>query len=444
MTDFSKSLRKASWRGVPFGLEAGSETLGRRKVRHDYPYRDTVWLEDQGKLPRAFRLQGFLVGNSAIYGGGDVKSQLKRLESAAEAKGVGVLVHPSRGHLTVDLIDLVISERWDEGNYYELQFSFVQGGTQLFPAILGALGDLVAKAAGLADAAGLGSFVSAVTGPLQQGIAAATSMAATAQGWIDTATSLARDATSLYGTVSQLGGADFGRFFNGRNAGFLDGLTSVYSGATSIGGLISLGSDLRAAVSTSGAGVLSAIGGLGVTTQATDVGSAIQAHVAALQATAADPADGLRILKALAEGGPSGMDPSTPAGSAMSDLYRRSAVIAMARVSATYQPSSSDDANAVRGLVLGPVDAEINVAGQQQADAVYSALRGLRRTVVDDLADRGGALPQLTQILSARALPAIVLAQRQYGDADRADELVTQADPPHPWFMPQIFSALGS
>jgi prophage DNA circulation protein len=66
MADFSRSLRTASWRGVSFGLEMGSESLGRRKVRHDYPYRDTVWLEDQGKLPRSFRLAGFLIGHSAV------------------------------------------------------------------------------------------------------------------------------------------------------------------------------------------------------------------------------------------------------------------------------------------------------------------------------------------------------------------------------------------
>jgi hypothetical protein len=109
---------------------------------------------------------------------------------------------------------------------------------------------------------------------------------------------LARDATSLYGTVSQLGGADFGRYFNGRNAGFLAGLSSPYAGASSVGDLISTGAALRQQVGSAADVVTAAIGGLGVGTAAADVATAVQGHVAALQASAADPADGLRILSA--------------------------------------------------------------------------------------------------------------------------------------------------
>jgi prophage DNA circulation protein len=443
MADFSRSLRTASWRGVSFGLEMGSESLGRRKVRHDYPYRDTVWLEDQGKLPRSFRLAGFLIGHSAVYGGGDVKSQLKKMETAAEAKGAGVLVHPSRGRLTVDLMTLVISERWDEGNYYALDFEFIQGGQQLFPAVLGALGDLVSKAAGLADAAGLGAFVSSVTGPLQQGLNAAEAMASTASGWLGQAQSLARDATSLYGTVSQLGGADFGRYFNGRNSGFLEGLTSAYAGASSISDLISAGSLQRGLLSAASGRVQAAISGLGVTATAADVGSAALAAVGALRATAADPSDGVRILGDLSRYVPSGLPSGTLVGAETSKLFRRSAAVALARVSATYAPASADDANAVRAAVLGPLDREIVAAGNSGADEVFATLRDLRKAVVQDLGERGGSLSRLVQVALPSSLPAVVIAQQRYGAANRGGELVTQADPIHPWFMPTAITALG-
>src|SRR4051812_41603019 len=101
---YADRLHRASWRGVPFAMETGQARYGRRKVRHDYPNRDTVWLEDQGVLPREFRLRGFLVSNSAIYGGGDVITQIARMASAGEAKGPGSLVHPTRGRMTVDLL----------------------------------------------------------------------------------------------------------------------------------------------------------------------------------------------------------------------------------------------------------------------------------------------------------------------------------------------------
>lgn len=440
---FADNLRPASWRGVPFGLDAATGRYGRRKVEHDYPYRDTVWLEDQGKLPRRFSLQGFLISNSAKYGGGDVNSQIKRMEDAAEATGAGVLVHPTRGRLTVDLIDLQIRERAEEGGYAELEFTFVQGGAQVFPAVLAALGDLVGKAAGLADAAGLGDFVSKVAGPLEQGLGAATAMATTAGSWIDQAQSLARDATSLYGTVSQLGGADFGRYFNGRNSGFLSGLVSPFAGATSIPDLISTGASLRQQVGAAAGVVTTTIGKLGVGSTAADVASAVQAHVAALQASAADPADGLRILAGLTGFAPIASAAATPAGTALGALYRRAAVTAMARVSASYAPSSADDAAATRAAVVAPLDAEARVAGNTGADDVFAALRGLRQAVVNDLGERGGALARLTQIELPTALPAVVIAAQRYDDANRGAELVIQADPIHPWFMPNLITALA-
>lgn len=445
MTDFAASLHRAAWRGVPFGMESASAAVGRRKVRHDYPYRDTVWLEDQGKLPRAFRLAGFLVGDSAVYGGGGLQSQIRRIETAAETNGPGILVHPTRGRLTVDLVEpIVITERWDEGNIAELQFSFVHAGLQSFPAIAGALGELVGKAAGLADAAGLTAFSSAVLGPLKNGVSAIASMSSTAADWVGRVQSLARDATGLYGTVSQLGGADFGRYFNGRNSGFLAGLVSPYAGAGSVADLIALGSARRADIATAGAGIVSAISRLGLGGAPADVAGAVQATVATLRGAVANPADGVRMLGALSRFAPLSPASRTPAGTAISDLFQRAAASAIARASATYAPSSADDAQTVRGMALAPIEAAIARAGETGSDDVFQAFRALRKTVVEDLGERGGALARLTRLALPSALPSVVIAQRQYADATRADELVTQADPIHPWFMPLSFAALGS
>lgn len=441
---FADSLHPASWRGVPFGVEAESSTHGRRKAIHEYPYRDSVWVEDQGKRAPGFKIRGFLVGDSAIYGGGDLAGQRRQMEAAAEASGLGVLVHPTKGRLTVDLLDLVISSTWDEGNVVVLDFSFIQGGSQLFPAVLGAASGLLAGFASLADAAGLGAFVSAVIDPLERGLDAAASMATTAGEWLDRAKTLARDATSLYGTVSQLGGADYGRYFNGRNSGFLAGLSSPYAGATSVPQLIAAGSAQRARVATAADAVTAAIAALGVSAQPADIARAVQAAVAALQGCAADPADGVRILSTLARFSPAGPDAATPSGLAVGALFRQAAAVALARVAAAYEPASADDANAVRAAVLRPLDAEITAAGNSGGDAVFTALRVLRKGVVDDLGQRGGALARLVEIDLPTVLPDVVVAERQYGDAARAPELVTQANPIHPLFMPTAFRALAS
>lgn len=440
----AKSMHPASWRGVPFAVIAESERVGRRIVRHDYPGKDSAWPEDQGQLPPEFRVDGFLVANSAVYGGGALDAQRAAMRAAAKAKGVGILVHPTLGRLTVTLLNLALSSQLEEGGVVKLEFSFLQGSTQVFPAILGALGDLVGSAAGIADAAGLSAFSAEVLAPLANGISAATEMSATAGEWIEKVQALGRDATSLYGTVSQLGGADYGRYFNGRNAGFLAGLSSPYAGASSVAQLIDLGATNRAAIGTTAASIQAAIGEIGLSSTSDDVAVAVQATVAALQASTADPADGVRLLADLATFTPISPASKTVTGQAMSDLFQRAAAAAIARVSATYAPASADDAHAVRNAVLTPVEAVIARAGATGEDAVFSAYKGIRKAVVDDLGERGGALARLIQVEIPANLPDVVVAQRLYADASRAAELVTEADPIHPLFMPRALSVLAS
>ena len=48
MTAFSDTLLPASWRGVPFHGLSGELRFGRRPVVHEYPFRDSVWVEDLG------------------------------------------------------------------------------------------------------------------------------------------------------------------------------------------------------------------------------------------------------------------------------------------------------------------------------------------------------------------------------------------------------------
>ena len=61
---------------MPFAVESATTAGGRQSVVHAYPFRDTVWVEDMGKLARRFQIYGFLVENSVIYGGGASRSAI--------------------------------------------------------------------------------------------------------------------------------------------------------------------------------------------------------------------------------------------------------------------------------------------------------------------------------------------------------------------------------
>ena len=49
-------LRAASFRGVPFGVTADESEGGRRTVTHEFPQRETPYVEDLGGAPRRARL----------------------------------------------------------------------------------------------------------------------------------------------------------------------------------------------------------------------------------------------------------------------------------------------------------------------------------------------------------------------------------------------------
>jgi prophage DNA circulation protein len=181
-----------------------------------------------------------------------------------------------------------------------------------------------------------------------------------------------------------------------------------------------------------------------------DFAEAVQTLAASLLAATIDPADSIRLLTALADFTPASTTPQSQQGAAMAaiqsatgDLCRRTAVIALARAATNYQPSSYDDAAAIRNRVCDLLDNEITIAGDQGEDTTYSALRALRFAVVQDLTARGANLAPIKTFAIGAPMPALVLANRFYRDASRGDELVTHADPIHPAFMPTTFQALA-
>ena len=185
-------------------------------------------------------------------------------------------------------------------------------------------------------------------------------------------------------------------------------------------------------------------------TSPADLAADAQALTEALRAASQNPADALRLLAQLAQYQPPAVTASSAVGQAAADmafqlgcLFRRAALASLARASADYQPSSYDDAAAVRTLVTGALDAEIEIAGDNAQDASYAALRALRLAVVQDLTSRGADLARIKVFALNEALPALSLAQQLYADPSRAAELVSHADPVHPLFMPPEFRALA-
>jgi prophage DNA circulation protein len=139
-----EQLQPGSWRGKSFVTEADQTITGRRIALHEYPYRDTVWAEDLGRLPRRFVFTAFLVGD-------DVYQQRNAMVQACEQVGKGTLVHPTFGSVECVLLDARFGERTERGRVVEINFAFIAAGDLTFPTALLATGDNVRASADALD-----------------------------------------------------------------------------------------------------------------------------------------------------------------------------------------------------------------------------------------------------------------------------------------------------
>lgn len=455
-------LQQASFRGVPFGVQGAQGKFGRRVALHEYPNRDKPYVEDMGRSTRKITLTGFLVENSLVYGGGDVFAQRDAMVSAAETAGKGTLVHPTLGELQVSVPDggLTVSERWDQGRYFELGFSFIESGDRLFPTVSATTPDALGSLANSLDLSAALDFISGVTRPLNLalgtvqgalslGSAVEATVYSTVGGFIRQVASVAQDATGLFNLASALTGQNLGRFVNTSVSSAFSGVGVNATSPYTIASLESEGAQSRATVATASAALSDAADGLDAGSATTFVDAA-QKLTASLSDAIVNPADAVRLFGSLATYQPADsasagqmVTAQNVAQDATSALLRRAAIGALARAVAAYQPSSYDDAANVRGTVVGYMDAEILIAGNAGDDGSYGALRALRQMLVANLIQAGAGLPRLQRFAFNASLPALMLAEHIYGDAGRSEQLIAQAQPVHPAFMPVSFQALA-
>lgn len=91
-------MKDASFKGVKFFVRSSDLKVGRRTVTHEYPFRDTPYVEDLGKSIRVFTFDAFFLGD-------DYEAQAKKLIDVLEEKGEGKLEHPFLGSLICTCTD---------------------------------------------------------------------------------------------------------------------------------------------------------------------------------------------------------------------------------------------------------------------------------------------------------------------------------------------------
>lgn len=436
---FWGQLRPASYKGIPFAVFGSDATIARKNAVHDYPLRDGAWVEDMGAAAPRVHIHGFLIGDDCI-------AQRNALIRAMNAGGAGVLVHPTLGSLhPVSLAECTFTERMERGRVIEFDATFIDGIQRIYPTISANTPSVVSSAAAAAGGVTLATFAKTALGVAQAAVSVVQAVVNSALSYVKGVQGIVQNVTSIVHAVETLPG-DLGRQFGALTSGF-SSYSNVNTGSATLQTLQGQLAAGNVAVQSALQGVVTAAQNFSPSNPAA-YAPAVQALTQAIASAAPTPRDAITALSAMAT---QPALPYTVPGSAaatvqaaQADLFRRSAVIALAQVSSQYQPSSATDAMQVRNQVTALLDAEISVAGDQGNDATYLALRTLRAAVVQDLNTRGAALPAVVTITTGTSMPSLALAQRLYRDPARADELVSEANPPHPAFMPTVFQGLAA
>ncbi|AHE72796.1 DNA circularization protein [Enterobacter ludwigii] len=431
---WSEHLHKASFRGVPFAVEGGDGSYGRRQAVHQYPYRDQAWVEDIGRSTRKFTLRGFLVQSSRLYTAPDVMTQRDSLIAACETGSAGTLVHPTLGELTVSVPDggLKISDTL-AGNVFPFTLTVIESGLRVFAITSSADAASTVQTSWLSVAAeAAGSFIGEIHGTLNWFSGTMKTLHNTADFW-------ARSVTSTLHSASNLGNSLHNTFSRDTSGRYYHG---PYSG-TSPSGVVQA---TLAATTQNTRAVEASLGSLLQDTTPETYASDTLNVINNLQQAITSPADCVNTMQTL-----SGFtDPQwhPPGGGAVvSGIAVRFFTVlsagAMADAAAHVPLRSYDDAIALLDAVSDTLDSAMLSAGDNGEDRLYEALMVLRSQTVSLLRDRGASLAPLVQQRFGASLPALYLASRLYQDAGRSDSLTDMVDPVHPAFMPHTFKALS-
>jgi prophage DNA circulation protein len=119
-------MAAASFRGVPFLTSSTEGSFGRRLAEHEFPGKDLPFIEDLGESIQGFNVEGIVIG-------ADVSVKRNRIIEAARKSGVGELIHPTYGVLSVRCKAIRVSEVDLEQRLVRFQFTFIQADSISFP-----------------------------------------------------------------------------------------------------------------------------------------------------------------------------------------------------------------------------------------------------------------------------------------------------------------------
>lgn len=445
-------ISEASFRGVPFGVLSADATYGRRVAIHEYPYRDSVWVEDLGRSARRFTIRGFLVQDSLAYSAGDVFTQRDNLIAACETSGSGLLVHPTLGELTVYVPDggLRIEEGVDSERVFVFSLAFVESGEREFSTVSAVSGTATESwYKTLTTTASVA--IATISGEMNSVSGAIKTIRSTVSAWESVLDNTVNSATNLISTVSSLFcSSSYSRYAFGSGSDTAAGSSGTVETTGTLSTAVS-GEDEEEALAIIQASVVNdrvtleeAIEALEETATVQDTVTAVQGIITAIVDASGSDEEKIRIASEMA----ATTDVSYHTGTTNSAiaatteaLIRAVAAGALLMLLMRYTPREVEEAQSLMDRAVSVVTEVMTLLASRGDDAPYNALDTQYTAFVESWRDTYLSSTDYVQVTSRSPLPSLLLAQRLYQDASRAGVLVRAASPVHPAFMPVSFKA---
>ncbi|HGV3449934.1 TPA: DNA circularization protein [Raoultella planticola] len=440
--DWQSKLRPSTFRGVPFAVIAEEGSHGRRQAVHEYPYRDTAWVEDMGRGVRRIVIRGFLIQDSQVYGGGDVINQRQALISACEEKGAGTLIHPTLGEMTVAIPEngLRLSGSADAGRVFEFTLMALESGLKVF-AVTGssAAGKSVRTNYLKLVSTTVFSTIARIKGEIRGVTQAIKTIKSTIAFWTNMVDSTTNEVTNVSNVLkSTFGNQRYGRYSKGSVGGSSSGVTGS-SSADDTDDFESLSEQVSASAIMDRQGIFDTVSDLNSAATVDDFVQRTADVIIAILNCTGGVNERITALEKLASATSTEYQQSS-AGADIAESVNVLIIVlcsgAMAAAAAESNPTSRNEAEQITRRVSDQLDAALLATGDRADDELYSSLLLVRSSFLDTMSALSASLSELMQFNSAQPLPALTLANRLYQDVGRADELIQESDVPHPAFMP--------
>lgn len=443
---WQEHIHAASFRGVPFAVVSGDGTFGRRVAVHEYPFRDSVYIEDLGRSTRRFTIQGFLLQESLLYQAGDVFTQRESLIAACEQNGSATLVHPTLGELSVYISDggLQIKEGVESERTFEFTLTCIEAGEKEFSIQTGS--ESITRETWLSAMTTIAiRYVAMVKHEINSVAYAIRAVTTTTSAWMVMAQSSLDSVSNLRGAIDTIfGNHRYSRYGTGLVGGVVSGVTGRNEGTPDVRFPSKLVEQASAQSVTDKDALESLIAAAGGYDTLEDIPESIKNIIKEMVDAAGGDKDKINAFEKLSRYANTNYQKS-PLDQKLTEITVAMTVwmsaSALAYVAMQYVPSNLEEALRILERVSSALDRALLLCADLGEDECYQLLLKLRKQFVEAYTGMYASLSQVMQLNFNAPLPALMLANRIYQNSSRSSELVKAANPLHPAFMPVSFQA---